>query len=258
MELKELQKNWDELGRQDPLWAILTVPEYRYGKWDPAEFFKRGEAEIDEIMHYVAALGRAVRRRRALDFGCGIGRVTQALCRHFDECCGVDIAPSMIDLARWHNRYGDRCRYFLNESAHLGLFEDSVFDFIYSVIVLQHIPPKYSQAYIREFVRVLAPEGLLIFQIPSELAPDYAPPPPQPTQRAGLAARLYRRMRASLSRRTPRAETASAPEPKMEMHSVRQDVVLALITQAGGKVIDIRRDGWAGPAWVSFRYCVTK
>ncbi len=50
-------------------------------------------------------------KRRALDFGCGVGRLTQALARHFNIVDGVDIAPSMIELANQFNRSGGRCRY---------------------------------------------------------------------------------------------------------------------------------------------------
>lgn len=42
MELAELQKHWHTYGKEDPLWAILTVPEFKGGKWDPDDFFQRG------------------------------------------------------------------------------------------------------------------------------------------------------------------------------------------------------------------------
>ena len=77
----------------------------------------------------------------------------------------------MIKLAGEYNSHGDRCRYYVNDSDDLKLLEDNTFDFIYSNIVLQHMKPEYSKRYIREFLRVLAPGGVLVFQIPSEPAP---------------------------------------------------------------------------------------
>lgn len=171
MNLKELKKNWDEFGKQDPLWAILTDPTKKNNNWNPDEFFKTGDEEITSVLKSVESLEFPKSRKRALDFGCGVGRLTQALCPYFDECYGVDIAPSMIESARKYNRYGDRCKYYVNDSADLSLFEDNHFDFIYSKIVLQHIKPEYSKNYIKEFVRVLSPGGLLLFQVPSGLAP---------------------------------------------------------------------------------------
>jgi SAM-dependent methyltransferase len=169
-DFKRLGENWEELGRRAPLWAILSLPEKRNKKWNISEFFESGEREIAGVLEYVESLDILQSRRRVLDFGCGVGRLTQALCRHFDECCGVDIAPSMIQLAEEYNSYGSRCRYYVNDSDDLSLFEDNTFDFIYSNIVLQHMKPKYSKRYIKEFLRILAPEGVLVFQIPSEPA----------------------------------------------------------------------------------------
>ena len=174
MELHELQENWDAFGKSDPLWAILADPTKMHGKWTRDEFFKTGEDEISVVMRHIGSLNIDIPRRRALDFGCGIGRLTQALCRHFEECCGVDIAPSMIMLANRHNRHGNKCRYYINESSDLRLFGDNSFDFVYSNITLQHMRPEYSKSYIREFLRILSPGGLIVFQIPDkEIAFQY-------------------------------------------------------------------------------------
>lgn len=170
MRMDELQRSWDELGKVDPLWAILGDPDKMGGRWDLHEFFKTGEEEVAAVLQYVDSLHLPLARRRALDFGCGVGRVTRALGRHFEECSGVDIAPSMIRLAQEYNRQGSRCQYYLNESDDLRLFDDNRFDFIYSSNVLQHIHPRYSRNYLKEFVRLLAPGGVLVFQIPSGLA----------------------------------------------------------------------------------------
>jgi SAM-dependent methyltransferase len=190
MELSELQRDWEEFGRIDPLWAILTDPSKKNNRWDPQEFFATGEAEIECLMDRVATLSLSLRRGRALDFGCGVGRLTQALCKHFEQCSGVDIASSMIELAREYNRFGDRCQYYVNAAADLRLFEDDRFDFVYSNIVLQHIPPEYSTRYIREFLRVLTPGGLAAFQLPSEVVHGPVAPPHDTMFNARIAVSL--------------------------------------------------------------------
>jgi SAM-dependent methyltransferase len=169
MELSKLQETWDALGQIDPFWAILSRPGKLGNKWDIDEFFRTGEREIDGVMTYVESLGVSIRRRKVLDFGCGAGRLSLALCRHFDECDGVDIAPSMIELARRFNRFPDRCRFHLNSGSDLRLFDDRTFDFIYCNIVLQHMEPRYSTAYVAEFLRVLDTNGLAVFQLPSQM-----------------------------------------------------------------------------------------
>jgi SAM-dependent methyltransferase len=168
MELRELQTNWDQFGRTDPMWAILTHENKRGHGWKPDEFFATGRQEVADVLGYLAELGLPKARRAALDFGCGLGRLTQALGEHFESATGVDIAPSMIEGARRYNRHGDRCRYVLNDRDDLSVFPDASFDLIYSNIVLQHMKPEYSRRYAREFVRLLTPGGAAVFQIPSE------------------------------------------------------------------------------------------
>lgn len=172
MNLIETQRNWDELGKTDPLWAILTSPDRKGGKWDLAEFFATGRREVAEAMDRAQTLGLPARRETALDFGCGVGRLTQALCERFAHCRGVDIAPSMIELARGYNTHGDRCEYLLNAHDDLRIFSDDFFDLVYSSIALQHIEPRYSTCYIREFARILRPGGLMVFQVPDRFVPD--------------------------------------------------------------------------------------
>jgi SAM-dependent methyltransferase len=177
VDLDDLQRNWDEWGRRDPYWAIISRPDRRGNRWDLDEFLRTGIDEIDALYARLQELGVAVRPGRALDFGCGVGRLTQALARTFAECDGVDIAPSMIERAHELNRFGDRCRYHVNDRDDLALFDDGVFDLVYSDIVLQHIAPEFSAKYVREFARVLAPGGILVFQLPSHpLAPEEQTP----------------------------------------------------------------------------------
>jgi ribosomal protein L11 methylase PrmA len=131
IDLQELQKNWNEFAQIDPLWAIITWPEKKGNKWDVEEFFSLGVHDIEAVMNHASSLGIIRQRRRALDFGCGVGRITQALARHFEEVCGIDIAPAMIELAKQYNRYGEKCRYYVNNTDDLTLFTDSSFDFYF-------------------------------------------------------------------------------------------------------------------------------
>jgi SAM-dependent methyltransferase len=171
MELDKLHRTWNTLGESDPLWAILSEPEKTGNRWNLDEFLKTGEEEIRGLMDYVGSLSvPPLKRGVALDFGCGVGRLTQALAHHFGECHGVDIAETMLERARAINRHGQRCTYHLNQVDNLQLFPSDTFDFVYSNIVLQHMPLEVSTSYLPEFVRVLKRGGLVVFQLPSRLA----------------------------------------------------------------------------------------
>jgi SAM-dependent methyltransferase len=248
MDLKELEKHWDALGKTDPLWAVLTDPNKRGGKWDPDEFFLAGQREISAVLNHIGARGYTLRKGRALDFGCGVGRVTQALCNHFQECVGVDIAPSMIRLAEKYNRHGHKCRYHLNPSLNLELFRDATFDFVYSGLVLQHIEPSYSKTYMQEFFRVLAPGGCAVFQVPSgpripfERIPDSAfraqISVPQATfkTRLGSAMTLVARVQNSSPNRWP-AHTAEEGGGVFNLGNHWRDASGSLLALDDGRVM---------------------
>lgn len=158
-------RDWEELAAMDPLWAILSDPEKRFGKWQLEEFFRNGAEEIAQLMEKAGKLGLPRTKRRAIDFGCGVGRLTRALRDHFPECHGVDISSSMVETAR---RLSPACEF--RQAANLESFTAGWADFIYSTMVLQHQPDPASAArIIKDMLRVLAPGGLLVFQMPAHM-----------------------------------------------------------------------------------------
>ena len=160
-ESKRLQATWDRWAKTDPLFAILSDPTKLGGKWEIDEFMAH-TPELDSALAVAEKHRLFGGRSIALDFGCGVGRITQALVNHFDKAVGIDISEGMIAQAMTLNKHGDRCRYV---SGYLSQFSDTTFDFAFSLYVLQHIPKSMQGNSLRELVRVLKPDGLLICQI---------------------------------------------------------------------------------------------
>lgn len=175
MDLKALKRQWHAWGTKDPLWAAVTTAGKEDRRWDVGEFMRSGEEEIDFVLAHLSELGVALRLERALDFGCAVGRHTQALARRFAQADGVDIAPSMVEQARRFNPLPN-CRFHLNERQDLALFPDASFSFVWSILVLQHMRPDYAAGYVKELLRVLAPGGALVFQLPQTVVPTAEPP----------------------------------------------------------------------------------
>ena len=167
MKISRYQKNWNNLAEKDAFWAILAGPDKALDQWKLEEFFHTGVLEIERILQKITSLQINIQWKRALDFGCGVGRLTQALSPHFERVDGVDISQVMIDKANIFNRFDDKCVYHLIDSDNLAIFPESSFDLIYSRLVLMHIPPKMIRNYLKEFVRILRPGGVLVFQIPT-------------------------------------------------------------------------------------------
>ena len=255
MSLANVQRTWETLGRKDPFWAVLTIRRFKHNRWDPEAFFEHGRREIRAVMDYVGRLGLDLKPGRALDFGCGVGRLTQSLGDHFQEVVGLDISEPMVELARQHNRHGGRCRYVVNTRDDLELFEDDSFDFIYSNITLQHIPPEHSVNYVAEFFRILRPGGAVIFQLPAACAVA-----------EGTWSGRWRRFRLRCLVPIKKRWKMLRGIPVIESYPVPRATVEQLILSGGAELVDTVEDtavdsppfATAGKRWQSFRYCAVK
>jgi SAM-dependent methyltransferase len=251
MRLHSTRRHWNWFARKDPLWAVLTEPDKAEGRWRIEEFFATGRAAILAELKWIGESELPLRRGRALDFGCGVGRLTQALAEHFEQVDAIDIAEDMLKLAARYNRHAGRVRLIHNTRADLQLLPDSHYDYVLSDITLQHIAPKYARRYVSEFVRVLAPGGVLSFQVPS-----YVPPPVlEKFKFSWWPPTLWTRI-CRFTRR--RWETIVPPEPVMEVHAIPRSEVHTLVESAGGRIVAERSNDAAGTHIESYRYLVTK
>jgi 2-polyprenyl-3-methyl-5-hydroxy-6-metoxy-1,4-benzoquinol methylase len=215
MNLKDIRKNWTLLGNEDPMHAILTDPAKTGNRWAMDEFFETGRAEVKQMLEVCSQKGGMVSHGRALDFGCGVGRLTQALAEHFESVDGVDISGSMIDNAQKLNRFQGRVAYHVNVREDLNLFQPGQFDFMCSLFVLQHMPAVLQRNYIRDFFRLLKPGGIAYFQTIHtqgwrNLVPDWA-------------ADCYRKLKHK-------------DRPFIPLYGISVDEVLEIIKCAGGTV----------------------
>lgn len=242
MRLWQVRRHWDLFARKDPLWAVMAAPDKKGNRWKIDEFFASGQSEVDAAIATIRTRLPDRGRRHALDFGCGVGRISQALARHFDRVTGVDISTDMLALARQHNRHGDRVDYQHNPVNDLGRFADGAFDLVFSVITLQHLAPEYSRRYIAEFLRVCAPGGAVYFQMPAALVgpvrnPRHSWYPPT------VLKRVWRRINATL-----------AVHPAMEMHPLSRTDVESVIRDAGGEIVFVDETHGTGTAFESYVY----
>ncbi len=255
--LQELQRNWEGFARTDPLWSICADPAKRNQLWNREEFFASGEKELATVLNHATKLGLEIQQSApALDFGCGVGRLTRALAGRFSECWGLDISSTMIRLAQEFNHDIPNCHFVVNESERLEKLESCYFGFIYSSIVLQHIANEYAHKYIAELIRTLRPQGIFIFQVPEKFQGGWV-----------------KQLRAKLALRSRIGSLLGNKPFLMEMHCIKEQKILDLVQQHGAKVVDVQLTNSCDPAfsgnlqyleqapagdYVSKQYCVIK
>jgi ubiquinone/menaquinone biosynthesis C-methylase UbiE len=229
VDLTAQRRDWEDLGRLDPLWAVLSDPGKRFGGWEPEEFFASGERDVEDFLETCGRHGLPVERSHALDFGCGAGRLTRALSTRFDRTTGIDISEPMINLARRLNQDRLGCEFLVNASDDLSRFDDESFDFVVSHIVLQHVPRREAiLGYVGELARVLRSGGALVFQVPSSIPMRY---------RLQLQRRMYGALRAA----GVRVETLYRRlrlQP-MRMTAVSVEAVTRRLEERGLRVIEL-------------------
>ncbi len=241
MKLKQAKQDWESIAQRDPLYAILSDATKRNKKWEEEEFFLTGEQEIAEVIAGLKKKKLLKKFGTALDFGCGVGRLTQPLAKRFEKVYGVDISSMMIHLAKKENKYSKTCKYVLNQQVSLERFKDNTFDFIYSSITLQHIKPAYAKKYVAEFIRVLKPEGILCFQLP--------------TKRRSVVKHIAFRITPFFVLRILMKLLRKNPT---RMHGQSKKKVVEFIESEGGVVIETESNWKGGSYGHSLNYYITK
>jgi SAM-dependent methyltransferase len=237
--LDEVRRDWERLGAEDPLWAVLMMPGTRHGGWRLDDFLRTGRVEVGTALDHLRSLGSLPPLRHVLDFGAGVGRTTQALAEHADRVVGVDAATSMLEVARRVDRSGGRCEFVPTTGDDLAMFESASFDLVYSSLVLQHLPPASARVLLGELARVVRPGGALIVQVATA-----------PTR--SVKGFLFRYAPRRLLRFGQR-HLLGYPAP-MRMHGMSASEFDAAVAAYDVQVIDRVEDTTYGGHWTYHRY----
>ncbi len=168
-----MKRDWDDRARENAKWYINTV---RRDQSDD-EFDATGLPEVQNFVLSDPVLKQRgdFKSQRLLEIGCGIGRMTRHLARHFAEVHGTDVSSEMISQA--HERLGhlENVHFHETSGVDFAALPSDYFDTIFSVYVFQHVPTvDVIHANIRDALRVLKPGGLFKFQTCSITAEEYA------------------------------------------------------------------------------------
>ena len=155
--LATMREDWNNRAKEDAYYYVgFAHPD------QDTEVFQSTAAPIVAVIEAeFNRLPAPASQCKALEIGCGPGRLMLPLSRHFAEIHGVDVSNEMVARATQLLANAPNAHPHTGTGADLSMFEDDTFDFVYSYAVFQHIP---SQAvvlkYLREIQRVLKPRGI--------------------------------------------------------------------------------------------------
>lgn len=221
--MRRSHQDWDELAARQPYFAVLTEERF-LGKLDEErrrDFFATGEADVRQLLELLAERGVEVASGRALDFGCGVGRLTLPLARRFRSVTGFDVSPRMVaEAAKNLESEGVANAGFVTSLDEL----EGSFDFIGSLIVFQHIPVAEGMGQLRLLLRLLAPGGVGALHF--TLA--------RPGSRLRRAARRLRALSPALHRLLLRLGRSPRDLPYMQMNIYDRRAVAKVIASEIG------------------------
>lgn len=212
---------WTQLGQSEPHWSVLTDERFKAGSIDEqqGQFYASGAWDISR---FLATLKRCQvdlgSLRDCLDFGCGVGRLTNALAPHFEKVFGVDISPAHLQVAQSAlSRFGVANVQWIHLASLEDLGELPRVDALVSLIVLQHNPPPVALHILRALLSLLRPGGVAWFQIPTHF-------------------------NGYEFRAEPYLKQA-AEQVEMEMHPIPQARLFQLFADAEMEVLEVVSDG---------------
>ncbi len=157
--MRDTDQDWAIIGDTEPFFGVLSAPQYLKSNLSEAsldEFWKSGDQDIDFLLGKIKKHFGEFRHRTALDFGCGVGRLTRALGKQADIATGVDISPGMLEQARKNAPANTRF---------LTAIPDEIFDLVISLIVFQHIPAQKGYGIFADLLGHIAPGGAFAIQV---------------------------------------------------------------------------------------------
>jgi len=135
--------------------------------YDDEERFERtGKEEMSRLAPFITSESTVV------DLGCGVGRVayyTAPLCR---TLWAVDVSPEMLQYCKERLARFSNVRYAQCHDTRVPDIPDGSVDFLYSIIVLQHLEREDAVMLMRDSLRMLRAGGKAFFTWPN-LLHDY-------------------------------------------------------------------------------------
>jgi 2-polyprenyl-3-methyl-5-hydroxy-6-metoxy-1,4-benzoquinol methylase len=233
---------WEAWGKADPYFGVLTDARFRRENLDEdarRAFFESGAGHIQIVLSIIQRyVDASYAPKRALDFGCGVGRVLIPLARISEEVVGLDVSPSMIAEAKANCDAAQLSNVQILPSVDSLAGLTGQFDFVHSCLVFQHIPAKRGKQIFVRLMQRLAPGGVAAIQFiyAKEYWPDsfgITPPAAPQTKKRVLGFPIGTKSSAEPASAGGVPIDPSTGEPLMEMNIYSLNQLLFIAHQNG-------------------------
>ena len=152
---RDTDQDWREIGASEPFFGVFTHERFLSQNLSPevlTEFWETGVDEIAYLRTVAATHFPGFNPQTAIDFGCGVGRLTRAIAGTVSSVTGVDVSPGMLEHARQGAPDNTNFQHEIPQAP---------VDWIVSMIVFQHIFPTQGYQLFRALLEKLAPGGVM-------------------------------------------------------------------------------------------------
>jgi 2-polyprenyl-3-methyl-5-hydroxy-6-metoxy-1,4-benzoquinol methylase len=218
---ERIRAQWRALGESEPYWSVITDDAFKEKNFESnaRQFFDSGRSVASLVDTFAQRSEMTISGGVCLELGCGVGRVTRFLAEKFDKVIAVDVSEG--NLARCSD-YIESSGVANVETVLIHSPRDLVhlptFDFLFSVIVLQHNPPPVQRFVLDALLAKAKAGASCLFQTPTHI----------PGYRFVVSDYL---------------DTAS---PIMEMHCLPMPAVFDVLHKHGFGVREVLMDNWTG------------
>lgn len=165
----KVKEVWEYYAGRTPYFAVSAFDKFREENLDQetlSQFFQSGE-------EYVCGLWQEIKRsfdenfnpEAALDFGCGVGRLTLPLAKRIKRVVGADISQKMLAEAEKNSeKFGLKNVSFVLNDNNLDKIKEK-FEFVHSFIVIQHIKPVLGEKIFKKLVDLVKENGIGVLHL---------------------------------------------------------------------------------------------
>lgn len=170
---EQMRRFWDEGARRHPYFCVASGPQYLGDDIDFEAYFGSGEASVAAM--FALAGWSPESGARALEIGCGTGRITRALAKRFAFVDAIDVSSEMLRIAKQDLANVTNLRFHVTNGVDLKIFPNASFDYACSEIVFRHVPSReIIRTYLSETGRILTPGGQFAHQFNGKRVWDVA------------------------------------------------------------------------------------